>query len=66
MLITVNGKQEVLTDDMTLLEYLTYKGLKLDGVVVEYNGGILKQEQWEDITLNEKDALEIVSFVGGG
>ncbi|MCW2277525.1 sulfur carrier protein ThiS [Heliophilum fasciatum] len=64
--ITVNGQPAELTGTQTLSAYLTKKMDDLSGIIVEYNGQIIKQDQWATITLQEKDNLEVLRFVGGG
>ena len=66
MTITVNGKQEVLNDKITILEFIKFKGLNPDTVVVEHNYNIIKKEQWGNTMINSNDTLEIIRFVGGG
>lgn len=66
MTITVNGKQEMLNDKITVLEFIKFKGLNPDTVVVEHNYNIIKKEQWGNTMINSNDTLEIIRFVGGG
>ena len=40
--------------------------LNKDRVVVEINLEILENEQYETYILKEHDAIEIISFIGGG
>ncbi|HOG23917.1 MAG TPA: sulfur carrier protein ThiS [Candidatus Omnitrophota bacterium] len=66
MLIRVNGKEEQIDQPLSLKELVLRKGLQLDRIVIEHNGVILPRSSWGSVRLTEKDALEIVSFVGGG
>ncbi len=65
MKIKVNGKQEDIAP-CTILEFVRLKGLKEDAVVVEHNFEIVKQKKWHGVNLQDKDNLELLSFVGGG
>lgn len=66
MVITVNGKQEQLEQEMSVEAFLNAKGLSPEVVVVEHNGSIVKKEQMSSIVLNDNDTLEVLRFVGGG
>lgn len=66
MEILVNGQNEIVDDNTTVLDYLISKELNPDSVVVEYNLNILKSEEWNSKILKENDSLEVLSFVGGG
>ncbi len=65
MQITVNGQREEV-EPCTISQFVQSKGLKPEALVVEHNQEIVKQERWAQIQLNENDALELLSFVGGG
>ena len=66
MKITVNGKEKVVIDDITVKALLTE--LKLEGKVMAaaVNMEIVKQDQWDKHKLQENDTLELLDFVGGG
>lgn len=64
--LTVNGKVLELPGPLTIQEFLDSKKLHKSMVVVEYNGAILKRDQFESVTLSSGDMLEVVHFVGGG
>ncbi len=67
MRIRVNGLEEVISEKMmTLQELVINRGLSPKQVVVEVNLRIIPREQWPQITLQDKDSIEIISFVGGG
>jgi len=36
------------------------------GLVLEYNGRIIKESEWADIQLADEDVIEMLRFVGGG
>ncbi len=62
----VNGFEEIVADNKNLREYLLEKGYDINSVIVEYNFNILKSELWDSTGINDKDNIEILSFVGGG
>ncbi|NLY43427.1 MAG: sulfur carrier protein ThiS [Clostridiaceae bacterium] len=66
MTIVLNGKKEVLEQQKSIRDLLISKNIDPNTVVVEYNGDIVKREEWANIFLNEDDVLEVVRFVGGG
>jgi len=65
MNIQVNGKVETV-DPCTIAELVAAKGLSAQSLVVEHNREIVKQAQWTEVSLQEDDQLELLSFVGGG
>ena len=66
MKITVNGEQEKLATETSLIDFLEAKELDLDKLVIEYNQAIIQEDEWSEITLQDGDQLEILKFVGGG
>ncbi len=64
--VVLNGKEESLEKSLSLLEFLASKGLSLETIIVEYNGDIIKKQEWPSIALQNKDRLEVLNFVGGG
>lgn len=65
MKVIVNGTAENV-NDLTVEALVLSKAKRLDGVVVEYNGSVLKKLMWDSTYLKENDELELLSFVGGG
>ena len=66
MKIRINGNEENVGFEITLLEILNQKGLDKDKVVVEHNAKIVNRNDLFYVVVKEKDIVEIVSFVGGG
>ncbi|MTI81597.1 MAG: sulfur carrier protein ThiS [Firmicutes bacterium] len=66
MRIKVNGREEKLNKEMTLLEFLQCKDINLDVVVVEFNYDIVESSKWEETTVKDGDNIEVLQFVGGG
>ncbi len=62
----LNGKQFILSKEMTITDFLKLKDYSHDKVAVELNGQIIPKANFKNITLKNSDEVEIVSFVGGG
>ena len=61
----INGKYEEI-NDVNLLDYLIKNRYRVDRVVVDLNGDIVKKADFEKINIKSTDKIEIVCFVGGG
>ena len=66
MEITLNGTTKVLSTQLTLLELIQDHLPNHQRVIAEVNGEIVKNPRWNEIHIKEGDAIELVSFVGGG
>ena len=66
MQIVVNGEAEEILSECTVFQLLEGKAVTLKAAVVELNGKILKEEQWQSTTMHADDSLEILIFLGGG
>lgn len=67
MKVRINGVDEVISEStLTLQQLIADRGLSPKKVVIELNLSIVPREQWPQITLQDSDSIEIVSFVGGG
>lgn len=66
MILRINGEEKDVVKCDNLLELINAKRLKAERIVVEHNHKIVLKERWHEVSLNEKDNIEIVSFVGGG
>ncbi len=66
MRFVVNGNEVEGVDGSSILDLLIKNKLDRDRVVVEVNGEIVKKELWGEVILKEKDAVVLLSFVGGG
>lgn len=65
MKVTVNGEPRDLPDGTTVTALLEQLKLLPRSVAVELNRRLLRSEKY-GTALNDGDALEIVTFVGGG
>ncbi|MDR2658704.1 MAG: sulfur carrier protein ThiS [Spirochaetaceae bacterium] len=67
MRITVNGKPENVSGKISISKLL--EELKTQDalyVTVQLNGVILKREDFDTVTVNEDDVIEMLYFMGGG
>lgn len=63
--IQINGKKERLKE-CTIASLVNDKQLTASSLVVEYNKKIIKQDAWNEVTLQGGDVVELLNFVGGG
>lgn len=66
MQVRINGTPAALEEAVNLEQLIIGKGLIPERVVVELNLRIIPRNQWRTVLLKDDDAIEIVSFVGGG
>ncbi len=66
MKLKINGKPHELSGPMSLLELIRGKNLDPEKIVIEHNNQIIDRQNLGQITVNQNDSIEIVSFVGGG
>jgi sulfur carrier protein len=62
----LNGQTYLTSYPLTLLELLMYFNYNKSLLVLEYNNLICNQENWNRITIQNEDKIEIVTIVGGG
>ena len=66
MIVTINGKAEEIKNKLNLAELVLNKQLCAEKLVIEHNYQVAPKQEWQNIFLQEKDNIEIISFVGGG
>lgn len=67
MIIKVNGEEKNLEKEVNILELLITQDVKMPEMVsVELNGEIVDRDDFENITVKENDAIELLYFMGGG
>lgn len=66
MRVSINGQTEEITAGLILAQFLEIKNILPTSVIVEYNGEICRQEDYQQLVLQENDTLEIITLVGGG
>jgi sulfur carrier protein len=64
--ITANGKVFELEEDLTVADFIRWRGLDPRHVVVERNGEPLERRRYEEVRLADGDGLELVRAVAGG
>jgi len=66
MNITINGASRQLTSVQKLSDIVSSFCKQPKHVITELNGTIVPPDQWGQTNLQDGDALELVTFVGGG
>ena len=66
MNIIVNGTSQQLASAKNLSDIVNSYCKQPKHVITELNGAIISADQWAQTSLKDGDALEIVTFVGGG
>lgn len=64
-MIKVNGSQKEISD-ITVKELILKESYDTKRIAVEVNGDIVPKAQYDSFVLKDGDAVEVVSFVGGG
>jgi sulfur carrier protein len=64
--LTVNGEAHEVADGLTLAELIALLSLKTEHVAVEVNAAVVRRAAHPTHRLTAGDAIEIVTFVGGG
>ena len=66
MTISLNGERREIREDMTVADLISDLALPPEHVAVELNRALLKRALFTKTRLQEGDALELVTLVGGG
>jgi len=66
MRVVVNGEARDLGESTSVADLLASLALQPRRVAIELNRAILPRRRYAETRLNEDDALEIVTLVGGG
>ena len=66
MFLTVNGEKHEHRGDGTVPALLAELGAKSEHTALTVNGDILFSKDWKNFKLNDGDAVEVLTFVGGG
>ncbi len=64
--ITVNGRAQPIAANSSVSDLMAELALDARKVAVELNRTIVPRSEYAATTLREGDAVEIVSFIGGG
>jgi thiamine biosynthesis protein ThiS len=62
----LNGQEFVSDKIINLRNIIQYFNYNSSLLVLEYNHFICPKENWDNIFINDKDKIEIVTIVGGG
>ncbi|MCM8768048.1 MAG: sulfur carrier protein ThiS [Candidatus Omnitrophica bacterium] len=66
MKVFINGKEEQIEKEISILELLKRKNIRPEVVVVELNEKIIERKDYEVTIIKEGDLVELVFFMGGG
>jgi sulfur carrier protein len=66
MFITLNGEKKDVPDGITVTGLLEHLDIQHQRVAVERNEEIVKKAAYGETILKDGDALEVVSYMGGG
>ena len=66
MNVTINGTAQQLTSTKNLSDIVASFCKESKHVITELNGTIVSSDRWAQTNLQDGDALELVTFVGGG
>ncbi len=66
MNLIINGKDKIVSENLSVETLLKELSVNPKTVVVERNGEILNKESYPEIQLLEGDVIEIIRFMGGG
>lgn len=66
MKISVNGSLRELNAVLSISEFVKINDLDPGKVVVEHNGHVVGNKDWEHVLLRDSDKVVVLSFVGGG
>lgn len=64
-MVKINGKELDLAGK-TIADYLVTTNYDIKRIAVERNGEIIPKAAYGETILKDEDAIEVVSFVGGG
>ena len=66
MTIIVNGETKEYSKELTLLEMMKDLNIVDKVMAAAVNMNIVKQDAWDEHSLNDGDKVELLDFVGGG
>ncbi len=62
----INGDEFNFEQDLPVTEVLSSFELDQERIIVEFNGSLIKKENFNETIVRESDQLELLEFVGGG
>ncbi len=66
MEVKINGTVSEIADNLSLLQLIQTRNLADKNLIIELNGEIVQNTNWENIRLNSHDNIELVQMVFGG
>ena len=66
MKVTVNGREKIFDDKMTLNELIDKLSLDVTGMIVERNLEVVSRSEYGKTTIADGDKIELIRLVGGG
>ncbi len=66
MKIIVNGESKTIASGVNVYDYVKSIELDPETVVAEYDGKIIKKDEYRSCILAEGGELELIRFIGGG
>ena len=64
-MVTINGEKYNLKNN-TIKQVLDKLNFNIERVVVEKNENIVPKANYDEVSIQDGDVLEVISFVGGG
>lgn len=65
-MVFVNGEPRDGYDCITVEEMVAREGYNKSQIAIEINGAIVSKQTYNETLIHTGDAIEVVSFVGGG
>ena len=62
----LNGESYYTTQNITILDLVTYFNYNDSLLVLELNKLICNKKKWSSTVINDQDRIELVTIVGGG
>ena len=62
----LNGQTYLTHSNLTLLDLIKYFNYNKSLLILEYNNLICNKKNWDNIYIQNKDKIEIITIVGGG
>lgn len=66
MRVVVNGTEQDVPSGLSISQLLERLKVQPERVAVEINLKVIHRQQYNQVSLNEGDQIEIIGFVGGG
>lgn len=66
MKIFINGEAREIAAATNLTALLEQFSMPTERIAVELNERVVRKKDWQSITINDSDKIEIIHFVGGG